>query len=91
MLAEQHTLAARVSAWRETSGQNLKDAAARVGCGFSTLASWERGEALPTNLAVSGLALALGMPVDDLRALIQAERDERAAAKAKAQPQQVAS
>jgi transcriptional regulator with XRE-family HTH domain len=63
------------------------EAAARIGVAQTTVSAWLRGESLPTNLAVPALATALGMPVEDLRALITAEREARAAAKAQAQAQ----
>ena len=56
-------------------------AAADIGCSPSALSNWKDGKCLPTGVAIPALAIALGVPVDDLRALIQAEREARAAAK----------
>jgi len=55
------------------------EAAAALGVAPNTLGNWTDGTHTPTATRVPALAVALGMPVDDLRALVA--RDRRARSK----------
>jgi hypothetical protein len=76
----------RIEDWR--AGRSLHVCAEIIGVGVTTFYSWTQG-GMPSHLAIPAVADALGLPADELRAQILAEREARAAAKAK--PQQVAS
>jgi transcriptional regulator with XRE-family HTH domain len=87
---QDKTIAARCRRLRGEAP--LAEIADRIGVSSpQTWLNWERGESLPTGLAIPALATALGLPVEELRALIQTERDARAAAKVQPEPVGVAS
>lgn len=43
-----------------------------------TICAWKRGTSLPPRTRIPSLATALGIPADDLAALVAAERQARA-------------
>ena len=53
------------------------DIARAVGVTPVTVCAWKRGDSLPPAPRIPSLALALGMPEADLRALVAREREAR--------------
>ena len=53
-----------------------KALAAAVGVHPVTICAWKRGASLPPRTRIPALAAALGMPVDQLAAMVDAERAE---------------
>lgn len=67
------TLSEILSARPETQAEF----AAKVGVAQTTVGFWRRGKALPPSTRIPFLAAALGMPEEELRALVAAERETR--------------
>lgn len=55
----------------------------RVGVHQTTVSSWMRGSSLPPRTRIPSLAAALGMPVDDLAALVARSRQAKGKAMGK--------
>ena len=75
----QTELSVRLSEWRSRAGLSLVQASEVIGASFSAIASWERGEATPSRLALPALATALGIPLDELRTLVAQAKAQREA------------
>jgi DNA-binding transcriptional regulator YdaS (Cro superfamily) len=54
-------------------------AATRIGVSQTAVSSWVRGVSSPRGLAVSAIATAIGRPVDEVSAIVAAERAARRA------------
>ncbi len=66
------------------------DLAAAVGVHPVTVSDWRNGSSLPTNTRLPALAQALGIPLDDLRTLVDQERAARRATAAPSPAAEVA-
>lgn len=64
-----------VTAWKGKRTET--EAAAVLGVAPNTLGNWTDGHSLPPSTKIPALATALGMPVDDLRALVEKDRKAR--------------
>jgi len=73
----EHTIGEAVKAWRTAHGLTLSQAALRIGVAIATLFQWEAGAALPSPMAIPGLADALGKDPAALAGLVARERAAR--------------
>lgn len=60
-----------------TRSESQVELAAKVGVFQTTISSWKRGTSLPPSTRLPTLAAVLGLPLEDLRALIAQERANR--------------
>jgi transcriptional regulator with XRE-family HTH domain len=59
------------------SGASIASCAKTAGCSVGSWHAWEHGTALPSRMAIPSLAAALGIPADELAALVARERARR--------------
>lgn len=64
-----------ITAWKGNRTEN--EAAADLGVAPNTLGNWTDGTHLPPTTRLPSLATLLGMPLDDLRALVAKDRRAR--------------
>lgn len=64
-----------VTAWKGERTET--EASAVLGVAPNTLGNWTDGTSLPPATKIPALAAALGVPVDDLRALVDKDRQAR--------------
>lgn len=60
-----------------TDGQSQSELAQRVGVAQTTVSAWKRGASIPPRTRIPALAAALGMPAEELAAMVARERRRR--------------
>lgn len=61
---------------------SVNKAAVRLGVAWATLGRWLAGDSLPPRTRIPALASALGLPVEELTALVARERSRRVVGRA---------